>query len=262
MTEQPHSMIEWALQYRGLGWSVIPLWPGEKTPLVTWEPFQRQAPSERDIHNWFRRWPTANLGIVTGAVSGLVVLDVDVGHGGEDSLNELERRHGRLPETVEAKTGGGGRHVYFKHPEESVRNRVAIALGLDIRGDGGYVVAPPSIHPSGNPYVWLPNHGPLGSTPLAAMPDWLVALPTEDNRLGHPVQYWRALVRDGVTEGARNNTIAALTGRLLWHGVDPEIITDLLLCWNATRCSPPLSDREVIETIGSIVRTHRRHQPI
>ena len=82
------------------------------------------------------------MGIVTDAVSGLVVLDVDPRHGCEESLKNLEREHGPLPRTLEAMTGGGGRHIYFAHPGGSVRNRVGITPGIDLRGDGGCIVAP------------------------------------------------------------------------------------------------------------------------
>ena len=71
--------------------------------------------------------------------------------------------------------------------------------------------------------------------------------------------YWRHLVREGVLEGERNSTIASLSGHLLWHGVDPDVAVELLLCWNAVRCRPPLSDDEVVRTAESIVRLHRRH---
>lgn len=250
---------EWALYYRSLGWSVIPLKPGEKRPLVAWEEFERHAASEQQIRAWLKRWPDANIGVVTGAVSGLVVLDVDPAHGGVDSLSELEQRNARLPHTVAAETGGGGRHFYFRHPGGVVRNRVSFAPGLDLRGDGGYVVAPPSIHPSGRPYAWQPSTGPDLTVP-ALLPSWLSGTrAADDEPLGHPLQYWRALVRDGIGEGARNNTIASLAGHLLWHAVDPAIVLDLLLCWNARRCRPPLSDDEVTAVVQSITRTHARH---
>ncbi|WP_246189466.1 primase alpha helix C-terminal domain-containing protein [Methylacidimicrobium cyclopophantes] len=78
--------------------------------------------------------------------------------------------------------------------------------------------------------------------------------------VGHPLAYWRRLVREGVQEGERNNTIASLTGHLLWHGVDPAVVLDLLLAWNATRCRPPLSEDEVARAVESIVRLHRRQE--
>lgn len=248
-----------ALAYARRGWSVIPVRPRDKRPLIPWVRYQHARADQARIRRWYSRWPAANVGIVTGAVSSLVVLDVDTGHGGERSLGQLENIHGILPSTVEAVTGGGGRHLYFARPAEPVHNQVGLAPGLDLRGDGGFVVAPPSLHPSGQSYAWAPGHAP-GETPLAPMPPWLVHLVREVERPGHPLAHWRRLVRDGVGEGERNSSIASLAGHLLWHGVDPAVTLDLLLCWNTTRCRPPLSGDEVARTVENIVRIHRREQ--
>jgi hypothetical protein len=249
-----------ALACLARGWSVIPVKAFAKRPIVRWEPFQNRLPTREEVEGWFRRWPDANLGIVTGAISGLVVLDVDPRHGGEDSLSQLEEQHEVLPETVEAMTGGGGRHLYFAHPGGSVPNKVALAPGIDLRGDGGMVVAPPSRHPSGQRYIWEVSHDPDDVAP-APVPPWLVALLQRDvAHPGHALGYWRALVRRGVDEGERNNTVASLTGHLLWHEVDPEVVMELLLCWNRVRCRPPLDDEEVARTVESVTRTHQRHR--
>jgi hypothetical protein len=256
--EEPSS-ASWARRYAKRGWCVIPLRPRSKQPAIRWAPYQQRLATADEIDSWFAAWPGANVGIVTGAISGLVVFDVDLGHGGDDSLAELERAHGPLPKTVEALTGGGGRHVYFAHPGGAVRNKVGIAQGLDLRGDGGYVVAPPSVHPSGRRYEWEASRHP-DEISLAPLPDWLLnVVAIQSAQLGHPLSHWRALVREGVAQGERNNTIASFTGHLLWHGVDPEVVLDLMLCWNARRCRPPLSEDEVARTVESIVHTHARH---
>ncbi len=253
------STLDHALFYAGRGFSVIPIQPGGKRPLVRWQRFQSERPDEATIRRWLRRWPEANLAIVTGAVSDLVVLDVDPAHGGDDSLAALERRFGRLPETVEVLTGGGGRHLWFRHPGGFFPNRAGIRPGLDIRGDGGYVVVPPSLHPSGRRYLFEVDHHPE-DVEVAPMPDWLRDLDSLGvHRSGHPRSFWRTLVAKGVEEGVRNNTIASLTGHLLWHGVDPVVIEELLQCWNLVRCRPPLEPEEVARTVWSIVRTHARH---
>lgn len=251
--------IEAAQRYLARGWSVVPAQGGGKRPLVRWEAFQHRCPSEKEISGWFERWPDANVAIVTGKISDLVVLDVDPQHGGDDSLTDLERRFAPLPETVEAISGGGGRHVYFAHPGDVLRNRVGLAPGIDLRGDGGMIIAPPSVHPSGRRYEWEVSHHP-DDVALAPLPSWLLTLVRgETPYLGHSLAHWRALVQQGVSEGTRNNTVASLTGHLLWHGVDPDVATELLLCWNRVRCRPPLSDQEVARTVESILRTHRRH---
>lgn len=161
-----------ALEYLDRGWSVIPVREKAKRPAVPWKKYQSECVSESTLHDWFRRKPEYNVAIVTGALSGLVVLDVDPRHGGNDSLKKLESEHGALPPTMESITGGGGRHVYFSHPGGDIPNRANIEPGLDLRGDGGCIVAPPSVHPSGKPYRWKKGHAP-GEIDLAPLPDWL-----------------------------------------------------------------------------------------
>ncbi len=217
-------------------------------------------PGEDEVWRWFDEWPDAGVALVTGAVSGLVVLDIDPAHGGAETLAAIEQRHGEMPRTVEAATGGGGRHLYFAHPGSEVCNRTGLAPGLDLRGDGGIIIAPPSIHPSGKPYRWREGHSPE-EIALAPLPAWLLEPRFGgDSNLGHPLTYWRDLARKGVEAGRRNTVLASFTGHLLWHGVDPDVVMELMLVWNHTRCRPPLSDDEVIRTVRSIEQTHRHHQ--
>ena len=181
-----------ALEYARRGWAVIPVagvvdrhcscgvechnHPG-KHPLTRHG--LHDGTTELDtIRAWWQQWPWANVAIVTGAKSGLVVLDVDVGKGGLVSLRRLRKEHG-LPETLAVRTGGGGWHLLYRHPGGQVRNTAsrlpAFAEewpGLDVRGDGGYIVAPPSHHISEGVYQWHEGlHGP------AAAPWWLVEPP-------------------------------------------------------------------------------------
>jgi hypothetical protein len=121
------------------------------------------------VQSWFggRSW---NVGIATGKISGIVALDCDPRHGGDKSLAALIAEQGPLPETLRFRTGGGGEHILFRHPGGSVRNSVSkIAAGIDVRGDGGYIVAPPSRHESGRHYSSPPN----GSRAIADLPAWL-----------------------------------------------------------------------------------------
>jgi hypothetical protein len=104
-----HVLVTEAIHdYIAHGWSIIPIRSGDKRPLVRWEEFQCRRPRAEEVQAWFSGWPEAGIGIVTGAVSGLVVLDIDSRHGGDASLERLERQHGRLPATVECRSGGGG----------------------------------------------------------------------------------------------------------------------------------------------------------
>lgn len=245
-----------ALAYLARGWSVIPMEPRGKRPLVPWTEYQLRPATIEELEGWFKRWPKANVGIVTGAVSGVVVLDVDERHGGTISLSQLNAELGPGPMTVEAATGGGGRHLYFRHPGGRVANRAGLRPGIDLRGDGGCVVAPPSVHPSGRPYAWLPGRSP-NEIEIAAPPSWLLSrFERVEGRVGHPPTYWRKLVREGVAEGERNSTLASLTGHLLWRGVDPEVAMELLLAWNRMQCRPPLPDEEVARVVESVARLH------
>ena len=249
-----------ALQYAQYHWSVIPMRAYDKRPIINWQQYQQRRATEQEINQWYQRWPEANIGIVTGSISCIVVLDIDPAHGGDKSLASWEKQYGSLPETVEVTTGGGGRHLYFQHPGGVVRNRAGVAPGIDLRGDGGCVVAPPSIHTSGKHYVWIEGRGP-GSIKPAPMPVWLLQLISGNGKTaGHAVDYWRQLLHEGVPQGERNNTIASLAGHLLWHGVDPDVVQELLLCWNRTRCRPPLEDNEVVRTVDSITHLHERDE--
>lgn len=158
-----------ALGYAGRGWAVLPLHhPTSSGCSCGRGDCRTPAKHPRNTHGvteatkeparirlWWRRWPQANVAIATGAISGLVVVDVDPRHGGDESIHALEAKHGVAP-TLEVATGGGGRHLYFRHPGGLVTNKVGVAPGVDVRGDGGYVVAPPSIHMSGQAYRWSP----------------------------------------------------------------------------------------------------------
>ncbi len=153
------------------------------------------------VNQWWADHSYANIGIRTGRRpegAGIVVLDVDAKHGGMESLRRLEAEHGKLPETPTVATGGGGYHYLFEHPGVEVSNRQNMLAGLDVRGDGGYIVASPSSHISGPQYLWLPDHGPDQLRP-APMPAWLLemmldgssaavdALPAETGNAVQPV---------------------------------------------------------------------------
>lgn len=150
-----------ALSYASRGWAVLPIRAGGKIPL-TQHGVKDASTSELVIRGWWRTWPTANVGIATGSVSGIVVLDVDPRAGGDASLAALT-----VPETRSARTGGGGRHFLFSAAPGPRRGRIGWRPGLDIKGDGGYIVAPPSTHASGGVYEWDTD------CDLAPEPEWL-----------------------------------------------------------------------------------------
>lgn len=164
-----------ALAAAARGWRVVPVAAGDKRPhpaLGSWTSQATTDPST--ILSWWTRWPDAGVALATGAASGVVVLDVD-GTRGEDALAKLEREHGSLPPTVECLTGGGGRHIYLRHPGGYLSNRSggAFGTGLDFRGDGGIAILPPTVHASGNLYVWNVGFHP-DETAVADLPPWLL----------------------------------------------------------------------------------------
>ncbi len=168
-TSSGPSMRAVALHYAGAGWHVFPLRPRQKTPL-TEHGCLDATKDKAKITEWWQRWPTANVGIATGANSGLLVVDID-GEDGELALAELVAAHGPLPLVPEVRTGRG-RHLYFAF-DERVKNSAKRLAKIDTRSTGGYVVAPPSVHPSGDLYEWAHDAGPRRRAIVAA-PEWLL----------------------------------------------------------------------------------------
>lgn len=212
------------------------------------------------IRSWWRCDPNYNIGIATGAASHLFAVDVD-GPEAEASLRTLERNNSELPPTVESITARG-RHVYFQMPDAPVPCSAGkIAEHIDVRADGGYVLAPPSMHPCGRPYAWSVD----SAREIASAPAWLLKIVVAPKANGHsptPVTEWRGIAANGVTEGARNATATRFAGHLLRHFVDPYVVLELMQSWNATRCSPPLPSKD-IETLVASISTkemkRRRH---
>lgn len=213
------------------------------------------------IAQWWKRWPFANIALATGAASGFFVLDVD-GQTGEESLRDLEERHGKLPATVEQITGGGGRHILFRHPGQPVGNKVALVPGLDIRGDAGYIVVSPSVHVSGRSYAWELSSRP-GEAEMAAAPTWLLDMikPVGDTgQAGKSSNEWQRLATTPALEGERNGRLAVIAGHLLRRYVDPHLALALLKAFNAQRCSPPLQDDEVLRIAESVAAAELRRR--
>jgi len=146
-----------SLAYAALGWPVLPVQPRGKRPILRdWPAAASTDPAT--IRAWWEQWPDANVGVVTGPRSGLAVLDIDPRAGGNASLAELEARVGVLPGTALVVTGSNGSHLYFRHPGEHITSRAhSLGRGLDVKADGGQVIAPPSVHPCGCRYAWCGN---------------------------------------------------------------------------------------------------------
>lgn len=212
----------------------------------------------KEIEQWFKRAPV-NIGVATGTTSGVIALDIDPRHDGDYSLAALEKHHGELPETWRFLTGGGGEHILFRHPGKPVPNSAGrIGEGIDIRGDNGYIVAPPSMHVSGTRYAISVDHHP-DDVALADPPLWLLKLIIDQKssaKIPAPAS-WATSLRQGVTEGKRNDCITRISGHLLGRRIDPHVCLDLMLAFNDARCQPPLSETEVMNTVASIVKRER-----
>jgi hypothetical protein len=252
------TMLAAALKLAERGFAVFQVMPHDKVPVMNGG-FKNATRNPKVIEDWWRSWSNCNVGIACGAPSSVFVVDVDVKGDGEKSIRQLESEHGELPPTVESVTPSGGRHLFFRYPGFEVGCSVGkIASGVDIRGTGGYVVAPPSIGKNVRRYYWsVDSAGAFADAPV-----WLLdmiratAAPAGTNGAAAriPPSEWRALAGDEIPEGKRNVTIAKMSGHLLRRYVDPHLVLELLQSWNATRCVPPLPVEEVTVIVDSICR--------
>ena len=262
-------MLDAALAYGARGWQVFPCRPRAKTPLTT-DGFKSATTDEGTIHAWWSSTPTANVGIATGA-SGLLLLDVDIDDDvrGDLSLIELEQRCDRLPDTLVCWTPRGcGFHLYYTLPPgvEVPCSTGRLGPGLDVRSTGGYTIAPPSIHPNGDRYLW-----PDPDADVTPAPDWLLELCRKPTPPPRPVSegfewslfrmtrgYADAALRaeianvSGAPVGQRNatlNTAAFSLGQLVGAGLlDAGVAASALL---GAGLAAGLDDHECRRTITS-----------
>jgi hypothetical protein len=237
-------LLESALYYAALGWSVVPthkimrLSDGAATctcpsgvsciskgkhPAVAWMRYQQTAASMEQIREWFEGVFTGyGVGIVTGAVSDIFVIDIDEGPGkpGGDTIRDLQMLYGDLPFTVQARTGGGGRHLIFRHPHDvwitTARN--TLGPGVDTRGDGGFIVAAPSLHESGRFYLW-DELAHIRTTAIAEAPAWVIELtegsPPDPTGARRPATGTGEIIRDvwgKVIDGRERHMIGIICG--------------------------------------------------
>jgi len=273
VTIQRTALLESAIHYGQRGWAVFPVHsiergrcscgqtcnsPG-KHPRTTNGLLDATTDANR-VREWWTRWPDANLAVRTGLT--FWTLEVDPDNGGSESLAALLARHGSLPETVEAVTGGGGRHVLFAQPAGvNVPNSVGtLGPGLDVRGTGGYIVAAPSRHRSGRRYEWEAAHHP-DETPLAPAPSWLLErILTPPATASAPAynrsaEDWAARLR-GVPEGQRHRVLTEMVGHYLGLRI-PAVEVEAIMLLFAARCQPPLDAVDVRRVRGRAGRPRR-----
>ena len=197
------------------------------------------------IREWWRMWPTANIGVATGRISGIFVVDIDPRNGGFQSMEtfETERPDGSLPGTLTALTGGGGRHLFFKYPTDGVvPSRKPWIPGVDIKSDGGYVILPPGTHISGGRYEWL---NVAHATTVQAPPDLLQSI----SDVGGAGQTRDELpdtstILQGIPEGERDNTLYRAACRWRRQLNDDKAAVTVLVLEAARNCTPPFPEDE------------------
>lgn len=255
------NMLAHALKYADKGWRVFPLHnissngqcscgrqcgsEGKHPRIGKWN--KAASTSAKSITEWWSKWPNANIGILTGRTTNLIVLDIDPRNRGDDSLNLLLKENPNLEKmllTRSVSTGGNGTHYYFQWRNEQKKKAGVFGGGIDIQSDGAYVVAPPSNHKSGQKYKWNNNHE------IAPYPDvLLVAGSKEDAR-------WQGVI----PEGKRNTTLASIAGKLFSSGKQLGQVKVQLHEENINRCSPPLEGEEVDKIASSIFKQSKANK--
>lgn len=273
--------LEAALQYLALGWSIIPghsvdgdgictctkidcgRLTGKHPRLNTWTQYQTKLPSEFQVRSWWQRWPDANILVITGTLSGLVVVDQDPRHGGDVTILEYKP----LPDTVVCTTGGGGEHYYFKHPNLGyIHSGSNFLPGIDIRADGGYAIAPPSLHASKRQYAWQVGCSPEEQELAPIPPNLLPIILGFKGASNGKVKEYEALEllpyisgERRLHEGERNERLTQFAGQLLGRGDSVEAVIGTLALI-AALADPPLEFSEVQTIVRSIHNRELRKQ--
>lgn len=239
-------MLNKGLEYLNRGWSVIPIKNGSKLPLInSWKEYQERLPTEQEVRKWWEENPTANIALICGKISGVIVVDIDPKSGG--TTEGLE-----LPITLSARTGGGGQHLFYKWNKSLVGAKVGIRAGIDIRSEASYVVLPPSIHASGNHYEWMNEGEEINEPPL-----WLYKEEQKDKATD-----WDAFFAKTKGQGIRNMSATQLAGKILYE-VSAEMWDTLGISffkqWNKDYNNPSLPIKELMSVWNSIKKTHLKN---
>ena len=237
-----------ALNYLRKGWSIIPIQKGSKLPAISsWTRYQTQLPTEQEVEDWWTLNPEANIALICGKISGVIVVDIDSGHGIPDTKG-LE-----LPPTLSSKTGGGGTHLIYKWRQGLIGAKVGIRTLVDIRSDNSYIVLPPSLHASGNHYEWATDD----NEPLADAPKWL-----ESGEQVKEKTNWTEFFKNQKGEGLRNMSATQLAGKIMYEmSIDTWDTLGLMTFrqWNKEYNIPSLDDKELLSIWESIKRTHLKN---
>lgn len=249
MSEYP-SMYDAAIEYAKKGFAVFPLKYRDKVPL-TRNGCKDATTDAAQIKAWWQKYPNANIGLATGSVSqNVFVIDLDIdedrGIDGYHSLEDWQREHGDFPETWTAITGRGGYHLYYRG-NGKIKNRAGIIDGVDIRGNGGYVVAPPSIHKNGNRYEW--EYSPDEFEIAKADNNVEYFLNHDDHR-----QSASFTMPNIVSAGQRNQMLFRFACMMQAKGASDQSVFAATMAENESSCSPPLTEQEVRIIVSSATK--------
>lgn len=239
-----------------------------KSPvLFEWKQYQERLPSVEEVTQWFTENPSANIAIITGMVSNLVVFDLD-----SEEAEKYAQSRGGFPITARAKTGKG-RHIYMRHPGIATSNKINLKLRIDIKADRGYVVAPPSVHGSGIQYQWEEGFSIFDLEP-AECTSWMLdhfrgivvessegkkeenrkagsSNKARDSERNELQTEYAQILKNGCSEGERNQTATRLIGHLLKKGIDDSEAWQLITTWNLKN-KPPIDLNELKKTFESV----------
>jgi RecA-family ATPase len=239
-------MIEEIRLLHRKGFCLIPV--NGKAAAGGWEKYNHNRPTEEMLETWFNGF-FKNVAIVCGAISGITVLDIDPKDGGN-----VSEWLGKYPTDCYVLTGGGGAHLYYKHPGVPCEN-IHIAPGVQIKGDRGYVVAPPSVHPiTGNHYKWLSQGEP------ADFPTELLELKQEKTEASG--NSWISnLLEYGAEDGERNVSLTKIAGYFEGKGLPKDICINLVKTWNLKN-KTKLDISEIEQTVNSVYKTAKRRNVV
>jgi putative DNA primase/helicase len=234
------SILKSALKYQEKGFSVIPLKSKGKEALVGWKTYQKNKPTAARIKSWWKDSPRANVGIVTGKLSGIIVIDCD----SNGACKRFVEAHPEARATLQVKTGKG-KHYYFEWAT-GIRNNTGSLLGpgIDVRGEGGYVAAPPSIHENGKHYKWVNENS------IQPLPKKLKDVLTSSSKKRATSQPRSST--QFIKEGERNARLTSIAGAMQRQGMHREAMLAALLSENNSRCDPPLADSELEQIVKSV----------
>lgn len=252
-------LLDYALRYAELGWSIVPVPPRSKIPYVKWKAHQKIRPTHGQIQDWWNEHPKANVGLITGSLSGVIVMDFD----SSEAVDQYQATIGEIPQSITSKTGrdGGGTHVFLKHPGFYVKSQHSKTIDkFDVKGDAGIIILPPSLHKSGVKYEWGDiDPTEMGLDDLLDVPIELIATfgdtdpKTGEKVSGNPEGWMQDMMLNGVKEGKRNVSLTRVAGfhARYYEGME-DIVTAKVFQFNHKFVTPPLDEAAINKIAKSV----------